>query len=167
MYSQVAQFDGEGPGLRPSAAVESNAAASPVTAATNSEYRGNAGGSAAAAPKTIDKSNWNRNVKVSQSTVDATKDLGRGNMGVKAAQDAMAIKPRVVGGVLSSGPVAASPAQKEAVTRVYPNAYAKAGAIANRADNSKASGRPNSPYGFGGYNPKTSVGGGASGSATK
>ena len=167
MFPQVAQFDGEGPGLQPSPAVTADASASPVTAARNSEYRGNAGGSAAAAPKPIDKSNWNRNVKVSQSTVDATKNLGRGNMGVKAAQDAMAVKPRVVGGILSSGPVAASPEQKEAVTRVYPNAYAKAGAIANRASNSKASGRPNSPYGFGGYNPKTSIGGGASGSATK
>jgi len=165
MYSQVAQFDGEGPGLRPSAAVESNAAASPVTAANNSEYRGNAGG--AAAPKAVDKSNYNRNIKVSQSTVDATKDLGRGNMGVKAAQDAMAVKPRVVGGVLSSGPVPASAEQKEAVTRVYPNAYAKAGAIANRASNSAASGRSNSPYGFGGYSPKPNVVGGSSGSGVK
>jgi hypothetical protein len=167
MYSATPQFGGEGPGLQPSPAVTADASASPVTAARNSEYRGNAGGSAAATPKPIDKSGYNRNIKVSQSTVDATKGLGRGNMGVKAAQDAMAIKPRVVGGVLSSGPVAASAEQKESVSRVYPNAYAKAGAIANRANNSKSSGRSDSPYGFGGYNPRTSVGGGSSASATK
>ena len=134
MYSSTPQFGGEGPGLQPSPAVTADASASPVTAARNSEYRGNAGGFAAAAPKAIDKSNWNRNVKVSQSTVGATKDLGRGNMGIKAAQDAMAVKPRVVGGVLSSGPVAASPEQKEAVSRVYPNAY-------NQASNKASSGR--------------------------
>jgi hypothetical protein len=167
MYPATPQFGGEGPGLQPSPAVTADASASPVTAARNSEYRGNAGGSAAATSKPIDKSGYNRNIKVSQATVDATKDLGRGNMGVKAAQDAMAIKPRVVGGVLSSGPVAASAEQKESVSRVYPNAYAKAGAIANRANNSKSSGRSDSPYGFGGYNPRTSIGGGSAGSGIK
>ncbi len=164
MYSSTPQFGGEGPGLQPSPAVSNNAAASPVTA-YNSEYRGNAGG--AAAPKAVDKSNYNRDIKVSQSTVDATKNLGRGNMGVKAAQDAMTVKPRVVGGVLSSGPVPASAEQKESVSRVYPNAYAKAGAIANRASNNKSSGRPNSPYGFGGYSPKPNIVGGSSGSGVK
>ena len=172
MYPQVAQFDGEGPGLQPSPAVTADASASPVTAVNNAiganrMAQASYGGSAASSSKPIDKSNYNRNIKVSQSTVDATKNLGRGNMGVKAAQDAMAVKPRVVGGVLSSGPVAASPEQKEAVTRVYPNAYAKAGAIANRASNSKSSGRPNSPYGFGGYSPKPNVVGGSSGSGVK
>lgn len=176
MYSSTPQFGGEGPGLQPSPAVTADASASPVTAVNNAiganrmaqaSYGGSSMSSAAKSPKAVDKSGYNRNIKVSQSTVDATKDLGRGNMGVKAAQDAMAVKPRIVGGTLSSGPVAASPEQKEAVSRVYPNAYAKAGAIANRAGNSKSSGRPNSPYGFGGYSPKPNVVGGSSGSGVK
>jgi hypothetical protein len=167
MYSSTPQFGGEGPGLQPSPAVTADASASPVTAVNNAiganrmaqaSYGG--GTSKPSSPKPIDKSNWNRNVKVSQSTVDATKDLGRGNMGIKAAQDAMAVKPRIVGGTLSSGPVAASPEQKEAVSRVYPNAY-------NQASNKSSSGRSNSPYGFGGYSPRTSIGGGSSASATK
>ena len=172
MYSATPQFGGEGPGLQPSPAVTADASASPVTAVNNAiganrMAQASYGGGTATSPKAVDKSGYNRNIKVSQATVDATKNLGRGNMGVKAAQDAMAVKPRVVGGVLSSGPVAASAEQKEAVSRVYPSAYAKAGAIANRANNSKASGRSNSPYGFGGYSPRTSIGGGSSASATK
>lgn len=150
MYPATGQFDGvmgpdgEGPGLKPSTAVSSNAAASPVTASQSVNTTTAAGIAAASAgprpvgvssgatksssPKPIDKSNWNRNTKVSQGTVDAVKDLGRGNMGVKAAQDAFAIKPRVIGGVLSSGPVGASLEQKEATKRVYPNAYKGAAA---------------------------------------
>ena len=174
MYSQVAQFDGEGPGLRPSAAVESNAAASPVTAAASpvdpemskmAGYRA-ANASAAsmlsapkAASKPIDKSNWNKGIKVPQATVDAVKDAGRGNMGVNAATIANSKGSKYVGSQLMPNQPA-SPQYREAVTRVYPNAY-------NQAANKAASGRSNSPYGFGGYNPKTSVGGGASGSATK
>jgi hypothetical protein len=157
MYPAAGQFDGvmgpdgEGPGLKPSTAVSSNAAASPVTAAQQTTNTTTAAGIAAAsavganrmaqpmptaasspkAQKPIDKSNWNRNTKVSQGTVDAVKDLGRGNMGVKAAQDAFAIKPRLQGGVLSSGPVGASVEQKEATKRVYPNAYKGAAAGAS------------------------------------
>ena len=159
MFPQVAQFDGEGPGLQPSPAVTADASASPVTAARNSEYRGNAGGSAAAAPKTIDKSNWNKGIKVPQATVNAVKDAGRGNMGVNAAKAAASTGSKYVGSQLMPNQPA-SPQYKEAVTRVYPNAYAKA---ANQA----ASGRTNSPYGFGGYSPKTNVGGGSSASAIK
>jgi len=131
MYPTAGQFDGvmgpnaEGPGLKPSAAVTNNAAASPVTAATYKEP-GKGSGIMPAAPKAIDKSSWNRDIKVAPSVVAGVKDLGRGNMGANAAKDALAIKPRVVGGVLSSGPVAASVAQKEATKRVYPSAYRNA-----------------------------------------
>lgn len=180
MYSATPQFDGDGPGLQPSPAVSANAAASPVTvyndeqskmagmraanasvasmsAPKSSEYRGNAGGSAAAKP--IDKSNWNKGIKVPQATVNAVKDAGRGNMGVNAAKAAASTGSKYVGSQLMPNQPA-SPQYKEAVTRVYPNAYAKA---ANQA----ASGRTNSPYGFGGYSPRTNVGGGSSASAVK
>lgn len=150
--------DGEGPGLKPSPAVTNNPAASPVTAAAAANAASgyantntaagiaaasagpsplamtsgmSAGPKPKATPKPIDKSNWNRNTKVSQGTVDAVKDLGRGNMGVKAAQDAFSLKPRIQNGVLSSGPVAASVEQKEATKRVYPNAYKGAAAGAS------------------------------------
>jgi len=151
MIPGVAQFDGEGPGLAPSAAVANNAAASPVTAAQSSSMysQGPAVSSSAqgtspfnAAPKTIDKSNWNRGIRVPQATVDAVKDAGRGNMGVNAAKAANSTGAKYNGSSLVPNQPA-SPQYREAVTRVYPNAYAQA---ANQA----ASGRTNSPYGFGG-----------------
>jgi hypothetical protein len=161
MYPAAGQFDGvmgvdgEGPGLKPSPAVSNNAAASPVTAAQSVNTTTAAGiaaasagpkpvgvssGATKSAPKPIDKSNWNRGTKVSQGTVDAVKDLGRGNMGVNAAKDAFALKPRLQGGVLSSGPAAASVEQKEATKRVYPNAYKNALINSGNADSAKAGG---------------------------
>jgi hypothetical protein len=134
MYSATPQFGGEGPGLQPSPAVTADASASPVTAVNNAiganrmaqaSYGGGTS-TPAKSPKSIDKSSWNRSTKVSPSTVAAVKDLGRGNMGAKAATDAFAVKPRVIGGVLSSGPVGASREQKEATKRVYPSAYRNA-----------------------------------------
>jgi hypothetical protein len=137
MYPQVAQFDGEGAGLQPSPAVTADASASPVTAVQSANnaiganrmaqasYSGSMSG-AAKTTKPVDKSSWDRSTKVSPSTVAAVKDLGRGNMGAKAATDAFAVKPRVIGGVLSSGPVGASREQKEATKRVYPSAYRNA-----------------------------------------
>lgn len=137
MHSTTGQFDGvmgvdgEGPGLKPSAAVTADASASPVTSVNNAiganrMAQASYGGGAAKTTKPIDKSSWNRSTKVSPSTVAAVKDLGRGNMGAKAATDAFAVKPRVIGGVLSSGPVGASREQKEATKRVYPSAYRNA-----------------------------------------
>ena len=134
MFPQVAQFDGEGPGLQPSPAVTADASASPVTAvqASNNAIGANRmaqasySGGAAKPTKSIDKSSWDRSTKVSPSTVSAVKDLGRGNMGAKAATDAFALKPRIQGGVLSSGLVPASREQKEATKRVYPSAYKNA-----------------------------------------
>jgi hypothetical protein len=137
MYPQVAQFDGEGAGLQPSPAVTADASASPVTAVQSANnaiganrmaqasYSGSMSG-AAKTTKPVDKSSWDRSTKVSPNTVAAVKDLGRGNMGAKAATDAFAVKPRVIGGVLSSGPVGASREQKEATKRVYPSAYRNA-----------------------------------------
>ena len=131
MFPQVAQFDGEGPGLQPSPAVTADASASPVTAANNAiganrMAQASYSGGATKSPKPIDKSGWDRSTKVSPSTVSAVKDLGRGNMGAKAATDAFALKPRIQGGVLSSGLVPASREQKEATKRVYPSAYKNA-----------------------------------------
>jgi hypothetical protein len=77
------------------------------------------------APKAIDKSNWDKSTKVPQSTVDAVKDAGRGNMG-KVPQrivknDAIGLSaPGYVGSQLQyNAPV--SKEYKEAVKRVYPN----------------------------------------------
>jgi hypothetical protein len=169
MYSATPQFDGDGPGLQPSPAVSANAAASPVTVYNDEQSKmagmraANAAVASMSAPKAtskpIDKSNWNKGIKVPQATVDAVKDAGRGNMGVNAATIANSKGSKYVGSQLMPNQPA-SPQYREAVTRVYPNAY-------NQAANKAASGRSNSPYGFGGYNPKTSIGGGSSASATK
>jgi hypothetical protein len=73
----------------------------------------------------IDKSKWDRSIKVSQSTVDAVKDAGRGNMG-KAPQrtfknDAIGLSSKgYVGSQMQyNAPVSAE--YKEAVKRIYPN----------------------------------------------
>jgi hypothetical protein len=77
------------------------------------------------ATKAIDKSAWDRSIKVPQSTVDAVKDAGRGNMG-KAPQrtvknDAIGLSSKgYVGSQMQyNAPVSAE--YKEAVKRVYPN----------------------------------------------
>jgi len=149
MIPGVAQFDGEGPGLAPSAAVTADPAASPVSVAQSSSMysqgpaaTGPGTAPVKSAPKAIDKSNWNRGIKVPQATVDAVKAAGRGNMGVNAAKAANSTGAKYNGSSLVPNQPA-SPQYREAVTRVYPNAYAQA---ANQA----ASGRTNSPYGFGG-----------------
>jgi hypothetical protein len=153
MYSSTPQFDGEGPGLQPSAAVTADASASPVTAynasapsalaskesgaigaasmastykapgkgaGMSSEYRGNAGGSAAAKP--IDKSKWDRSTKVSPSTVASVKSAGAGNMGYAAARNAKYGMPGYYGSTFSPN-APASAEYKEATKRVYPSAY--------------------------------------------
>jgi hypothetical protein len=153
MYSSTPQFDGEGPGLQPSAAVTADASASPVTAynasapsalaskesgaigaasmastykepgkgaGMSSEYRGNAGGSAAAKP--IDKSKWDRSTKVSPSTVASVKSAGAGNMGYAAARNAKYGMPGYEGSTFSQNKPA-SAEYKEATKRVYPSAY--------------------------------------------
>jgi hypothetical protein len=153
MYSATPQFDGEGPGLQPSAAVSADASASPVTAynasapsalaskesgaigaasmastykkpskgaGMSSEYRGNAGGSAAAKP--IDKSKWDRSTKVSPSTVASVKSAGAGNMGYGAARNAKYGMPGYEGSTFSQNKPA-SAEYKEATKRVYPSAY--------------------------------------------
>jgi hypothetical protein len=166
MYSLKPQFDGEGPGLTPSAAVTSNAAASPVSVAQSSSMysQGPAVSSSAqgtaptpSAPKAIDKSKWNTGVKVPQTTVDAVKAAGKGNMGVNAATKAAGMgKGNAGAGADAKYDQKTAGQYQEAVRRVYPNAYAQA---ATQAANKAASGRPNSPYGFGGApsKPKPSV----------
>jgi len=75
--------------------------------------------------KTIDKSNWDRGIKVSQATVDAVKDAGRGNMGkvpqrtVKNDAIGLSSKGYVGSQMQYNAPVSAE--YKEAVKRVYPN----------------------------------------------
>ena len=151
MYVTRPQFDGEGPGLTPSAAVTADPAASPVSVTQSSSMysQGPAVSSSAqgtapikSAPKAIDKSKWNKGIKVPQATVNAVKAAGKGNMGVNAATNAQGTGAKYNGSSLMPNQPA-SPQYQEAVKRVYPNAYAQA---ANKA----ASGRPNSPYGFGG-----------------
>lgn len=154
MYSSTPQFDGEGPGLTPSAAVTADPAASPVSVAAqsssmysqgpavSSSAQGTAPVKTKAGPKAIDKSKWNTGIKVPQATVNAVKAAGKGNMGVNAATNAQGTGAKYNGSSLMPNQPA-SPQYQEAVKRVYPNAYAQA---ANKA----ASGRPNSPYGFGG-----------------
>lgn len=153
MIPGVSQFDGEGPGLAPSAAVAADPAASPVSVAQSSSMyspgpavsssaQGTAPVKTKAGPKAIDKSKWNTGIKVPQATVDAVKAAGKGNMGVNAATNAQGTGAKYNGSSLMPNQPA-SPQYQEAVKRVYPNAYAQA---ANKA----ASGRPNSPYGFGG-----------------
>lgn len=166
MYSSTPQFDGDGPGLAPSAAVTADPAASPVSVAQSSSMysQGPAVSSSAqgtapvkSAPKAIDKSKWNTGVKVPQSTVNAVKAAGKGNMGVKAAANAAGMGKGNVGvGADAKYDQRTAGQYQEAVKRVYPNAYAQAAA---QAANKAASGRPNSPYGFGGVpsKPKPSV----------
>ena len=94
-------------------------------AGMSSEYRGNAGGSAAKKTKSIDKSNWDKGTKVPESTVKAVKDAGRGNMGAVPQRivknDAIGLSaPGYVGSQLQyNAPV--SKEYKEATKRVYPN----------------------------------------------
>ncbi len=77
------------------------------------------------APKAIDKCAWDRGTKVPQSTVDAVKDAGRGNMGAVPQRivknDAIGLSaPGYVGSQLQyNAPV--SKEYKEATKRVYPN----------------------------------------------
>jgi hypothetical protein len=101
----------------------------------NSEYRGNAGGSAAKAKTPVDKSGYDRSIKVPQATVDAVKKDG-----AKASANKVAYgSPGYVGSTMSpNAPV--SPEYKEAAKRVYPNAKATSPAASSGATNPKQSG---------------------------
>jgi hypothetical protein len=95
------------------------------------------GGDVPAAPK----------IKVSQATVDAVKNDGRGNMGQAAADKVRYGSPGYDGSTFSpNAPVSAE--YKEATKRVYPNATAKSPAAASGATN------PNQP-GPKSQNPKS------------
>ena len=132
MFPQVSQFDGEGAGLQPSAAVSANAAASPVTVYNDEQskmagYRAaNASAASMSAPKAtskpIDKSNWDRSTKVSPSTVASVKSAGAGNMGYGAARNAKYGMPGYEGSTFSQNKPASNE-YKEATKRVYPSAY--------------------------------------------
>lgn len=77
-------------------------------------------------------------IKVSQATVDAVKNDGRGNMGVEAANKVAYGSPGYNGSTFSSNaPVSAE--YKEATKRVYPNAKATSPAASSGAAN------PNQP----------------------
>jgi hypothetical protein len=96
------------------------------------------GGDAPAAPK----------IKVSQATVDAVKNDGRGNMGQAAANKVAYGSPGYDGSTFSpNAPVSAE--YKEATKRVYPNAKANSPASASGATNPKQPGpkaqNPKSP----------------------
>lgn len=96
------------------------------------------GGDAPAAPK----------IKVSQATVDAVKNDGRGNMGQAAANKVAYGSPGYDGSIFSpNAPVSAE--YKEATKRVYPNAKAASPAASSGATNPKQPGpkaqNPKSP----------------------
>ncbi len=87
------------------------------------------GGDAPAAPK----------IKVSQATVDAVKNDGRGNLGVAAANKVANGSPGYDGSMFSpNAPVSAE--YKEATKRVYPNAKATSPAASSGATNPKQPG---------------------------
>jgi hypothetical protein len=87
------------------------------------------GGDVPAAPK----------IKVSQATVDAVKNDGRGNLGVAAANKVAYGSPGYDGSTFSpNAPVSAE--YKEATKRVYPNAKATSPAASSGATNPKQPG---------------------------
>jgi hypothetical protein len=99
--------------------------------------------SAGPAPKKakapVDKSGYDRSIKVSQATVDAVKNDGRGNMGQAAANKVAYGSPGYVGSTMSpNAPV--SPEYKEAAKRVYPNAKATSPGASSGATNPKQPG---------------------------
>jgi hypothetical protein len=150
MYPSSRQFDGimgpdgEGPGLKPSTAVSSNSSASPVTAAQASptsaisQYSNTAAvganrmaqampKSTASSPKApkgdgIDRTNWNRNVKVSQKMVDQVKSMGQKEAAKYSKLNSGADQLGLVGEM------------NEATNRVYPSAYTKPKTPATKAD---------------------------------
>jgi hypothetical protein len=154
MRLNTMQFDGDGGYDAPlnsgaTAAAESTAPAAPsymskedrdsgTNAADTAAYAARAAAPApsatakAKAPKAVDKSGYDRSIKVSQSTIDAVKAAGRGNMG-KVPQDKVKNgAPGYYGsGFSDKAPVSAE--YKEAVKRVYPN-----GAPAAKAPTAKA-----------------------------
>ena len=152
----------DGGSIGDSATRDSTRAATPVASAEggaigaasmNRDSRGalgTYGGAVKSSKKAIDKSNWNKNVKVSESTVKATKDMGRGNMGKNAAYD-MNVKRQRLGGLKGSpgagdiAPRVANTEEREAVKRVYPKAYAGA---------TKGNSVPKSSMPFGGKSVK-------------
>lgn len=104
---------------------------------TSRQFMTDGGGDAPAEPK----------IKVSQATVDAVKNDGRGNMGQVAADKVRYGSPGYDGSTFSpNAPVSAE--YKEATKRIYPNANAKSPAAASGATN------PNQP-GPKSQNPKS------------
>jgi len=98
-------------------------------------------------------------IKVSQATVDAVKNDGRGNMGQAAANKVAYGAPGYSGSTFSpNAPVSAE--YKEATKRVYPNAKATSPAAASGATNPKQAGpdaaraaaeaKPTAPKNYGG-----------------
>ena len=86
----------------------------------------------------VDKSGYDRSIKVPQATVDAVKNDGRGNMGQAAANKVAYGSPGYNGSTFSpNAPV--SKEYKEATKRVYPNAKATSPAASSGATN------PNQP----------------------
>jgi hypothetical protein len=129
------QFDGGGDTLpaTPAIPLAPTAGIEPVKAAPK-----------AAPTKAIDKSNWNRNIKVRQSTID---ELKKG--GIKSA----AAMSKVNAGADQGGMVAE---YQEATKRLYPKAYTAAPSKPTGGKVKPTGGRvdnklPVSPYGFGGF----------------
>jgi len=150
MKLNVNQFDGGDEGnytppkpLAPSplAAQESGAIGAASMASQSGAYKEpgkGAGMTMAKAKAPVDKSGYDRSIKVPQATVDAVKNDGRGNMGQAAANKVAYGSPGYNGSTFSpNAPV--SKEYKEATKRVYPNAKATSPAASSGATN------PNQP----------------------
>jgi hypothetical protein len=125
----------------PLAAQESGAIGATSMASQSGAYKEpgkGAGMTMAKAKAPVDKSGYDRSIKVPQATVDAVKNDGRGNMGQAAANKVAYGSPGYDGSTFSpNAPVSAE--YKEATKRVYPNAKATSPASSSGATN------PNQP----------------------
>jgi len=153
MKLNVNQFDGGGDTLpanppkplapSPLAAQESGAIGATSMASQSGAYKEPGKGAGmkmgpAKAKAPVDKSGYDRSIKVPQATVDAVKNDGRGNMGQAAANKVAYGSPGYNGSTFSpNAPV--SKEYKEATKRVYPNAKATSPAASSGATN------PNQP----------------------
>jgi carnitine O-acetyltransferase len=139
------QFDGGGDTLpanppktiapSPLAAQESGAIGAASMASQYKEPGKGAGMKMGSAKAPVDKSGYDRSIKVSQATVDAVKKDGAKSAANKVAYGS----PGYVGSTMSpNAPV--SPEYKEAAKRVYPNAKATSPAASSGATNPKQPG---------------------------
>jgi hypothetical protein len=135
MASQAKSDSAATAAMRSPSALASKESGAIGAASMASQYKepGKGAGMTAAKAKTpVDRSGYDRSIKVSQSTVDAVKDAGRGNMGAVPQGKVKNGAPGYNGSTFSpNAPVSAE--YKEATKRVYPNAAKEPKAAAPKA----------------------------------